>query len=355
MITGEIMKKIVFTGGGTLGHIYPMIPIIKKLKDKCHLVFIGTTSGLEKDLIDSLNIFKEEYYLDMQGLIRKISLKNIKTINKYFKCKKQARDILRKINPDLVIGMGGYISGVVIKVSIKLKYKTIIHEQNAVMGLANKMVYKKVDRVLLGLPLAKPILRPNIVLVGNPRITEIYENNKSDEEKNLIVIVGGSRGSMVMNDTIVSMIPELKNREYKLILITGNRYYQNYSQYDDGKDIKILSFTTELIDLFKRASLVISRSGATTISEILGLRKVSILIPSPNVTNNHQEKNADILASKNCAVKIIEKDINKEVLLNNIEALLNNRDLRFQMKMNMIRIGDFKARDKFIKEMDMIL
>lgn len=355
MITGEIMKKIVFTGGGTLGHIYPMIPVIKKLKNKCYLYFIGTTSGLEKALIDGLNIFTNAYYLDMQGFVRKLSFENLKTINKYFKCKQQALDILKDLKPDLVIGMGGYISGVVIKAALKLKIKTMIHEQNAVMGLANKMVCKKVNRVLLGLPLRKGINGVNSVLVGNPRITEIYETYKNAEEKDLIVVVGGSRGSQVINETIIALLPELKARAYRIVLITGSRYYQDYRSHDDGDVIRIIPFTNELMNLFARAALVISRSGATTISEILGLRKISILIPSPNVTNNHQEKNADILASNNCAVKITEKDLQKDNLLNKITTLLTDYNLRMQMKMNMIRIGDFTAREKFIKEMDMIL
>lgn len=349
------MKKIVFVGGGTLGHIYPMIPVVKKLKDKYHLIFIGTKSGLEKELIETLDIFSEKYYLDMVGLVRKISIKNFNTLYKYIKVKTKAKKLLRDINPHMVVGMGGYISGVVIKAAINLKLKTIIHEQNAVFGLANKMVYKKVNKVLLGLPLINQIDNENVVLVGNPRVSEIYEKHHGNtEEDKLIVVVGGSRGSLKLNDIIIESKDELLKKKFKIIMITGKRYYEDYKQYKE-ENFQVIDFSNDVISLFKKARIIISRSGASTLSEIMGLRKISILIPSPNVTNNHQEANADVLVRKNAAIKILEKNLNKDSLLNQIERLHNDKDLRFQMVLNLINLGDYNAREKFIIEMEKVL
>ena len=167
-------------------------------------------------------------------------------------------------------------------------------------------------------------------------------------------MVGGSRGSTVINEVIFAAKDELIKKGYQIILITGKKYYEEHDIPKDSENFKIISFTNQLIELMKKASLVISRSGATTLSEILGLRKISILIPSPNVTNNHQEKNADVLVKNKCAIMIKENELTKELLVKQIERL-NDRDFRFHMVLNMIKVGDIHAREKFIKEMEMVL
>lgn len=353
------MKKIVFTCGGTLGHVYPIMPLLPKLASCYELYFIGTKTGLEKNIIDNTKEFKGRYYLDMQGFKRSISIYNIKTIKKYFKAGKEAKKILRDLKPDLVIGMGGYISGVVLKVACKLKIKTLIHEQNAVMGLANRFVEGKVDKVLLSFPVINKVKNKNVKIVGNPRLTEIYEKHKvKNEESKLIVVVGGSRGSKFINDTIISCYQDFKDLKYKIILITGNKYYQENidlvnSLSDD--DFKIIGFTDKLIEYLKRASVVVSRSGATTLVEMMALRKVCLLIPSPNVTSNHQEKNADILVNNGCAMKLLEKDITKDRIINSIKQLESDDDLRIKYVSNLLKVSNFKAREDFIKEIEELI
>lgn len=352
------MKKIVFVGGGTLGHIYPFLPIVKRIKDKYELYFIGTTNGLEKQLLDKTEGFKKRFYLEMQGFKRSLSLYNLKTIKKYFQCKKKTNQILKELKPDLVIGMGGYISGVVLHVCIKRKIKTIIHEQNSVMGLANKLVEKKVNTVLLSFPVTSKLKNKNVVTVGNPRLSEIYENHKLfKEEKKLIVIVGGSRGSKQMNEVAIASKDKFLQAGYKVILITGKKYYDENKdkiKLVESQNFEVISFTDKLIDIIKRASVVVSRSGATTLVELMALGKMCILIPSPNVTNNHQEKNADILVKNECALKLLEKDLTVDNLYQAINKLEDNT-LRINYKNNMRKLANYNSAYDFIAEVEKLL
>ena len=348
------MKKIIFVGGGTLGHVYPLIPLLSELSKEFELYFIGTKKGLEKNLVDKIKYFKEKYYIDMQGFRRSISIYNINTLKKLLIANKQTKSVLKNIKPDIVIGMGGYISGVVIRIATKLKIKTILHEQNAVMGLSNKLIEKKVDKVLLSFPIKDKIKNKNVVIVGNPRMSEIYESNKlKQEQSKTIVVVGGSRGSKFINDSFIAAKDEFEKLKYKIILITGNKYYQENIEKIikvSNYNFEIIGFTDKLIEYLKKASVVVSRSGATTLVEMMALRKVCLLIPSPNVTNNHQEKNADILVNNDCAMKLLEKEITKDRIVEAIKELETNMELRVKFMTNLSKISNFKARESFIKE-----
>lgn len=352
------MQKIIFVGGGTLGHIYPFIPVVKEIKDCYELYFIGTTNGLERSLIERTEGFKECFYLQMQGFRRRLSWYNIKTIKLYFQCKKEVNKIFDRIKPDLVIGMGGYISGVVLNVSLKRKIKTIIHEQNAVLGLANRLLVNKVDMVLLSFPVTNKIKNPHVKVIGNPRLSEIYYSYKIHHEENkFIVIVGGSRGSEKINDLIIDCYNKLIALGYRIVLITGKKYYEKKSMEIKkilNKQIQIIPFTEKLIEYLKRASIVISRSGATTLVELMALSKICLFIPSPNVTNNHQEKNADILVNKECALKLLEKDLTSDSLLSAIQTL-ENQDLRIKFRNNMRKLANYHATEDFIKEISFLI
>ncbi len=353
-------KKIVFVGGGTLGHVLPMVPLVDELKAKYILYFIGTKKGLEKNYLQNnpkfSNGFKQTSFFDMQGLKRSLSLKNITLLFKYYRCCKQVKKYLGKIKPDLIIGMGGYISGVVVQIASKLKIKTIIHEQNSVLGLSNRLVSKKVDKLLLSFPI--PTITQGIV-VGNPRITEIKNNYISQEKDNTLLVVGGSRGSQVINDSILNLELEFVKREYKVILITGKKYFEEnkdkINNLINKETIKILPFVNDLIPYLIQANVVISRSGATTLNEIMGLNKVSLLIPSINVTANHQEKNALILANNNAALMLKEKDLNKKTLIDAVDSLMLNYHLRKEIKSNLCEMSNFQSLYLFLEEVYSLL
>ena len=345
-------KKIIISGGGTLGHILPIIPVIMDIYKQYDLYFLGTQKGLEKKYLENNDYnkyFKKMYFLDMEGINRKNIFKNIKVLYKYYVIRKQIIKIYETIKPNLIIGMGGYISGVSIKIANSKKIKTIIHEQNATMGLANKLVYKKVNKVLLSYDI------PNIknkVLVGNPRYSYIKENYVSKDE-NKILIVGGSLGSEFINNLIINNIEKLNIDYYNIILITGKKYYNSnealiQEKNKQYKHIKIFPFLDNLIEEMSTSTIVISRSGATTISEIIALAKPSILIPSPNVTANHQYLNALDLYNKNCCLLIEEKDLTITILVNSIRQIITSYQYKKQIISNLSIYYKNNPKDDFI-------
>lgn len=351
------INRIVFTGGGTLGHVYPMIPIIKKLKEKypdIKIYFFGTKKGLEHDLIESTKEIDEKEYLNAIGLKRKLTIKNIKALylthrNYIYMVKR-----LSEIKPDIVIGFGGYVTGSVVKASLKLKIKTIIHEQNSVLGLVNSFFAKKVNKLLL----TYEIEDVKGILVGNPRVSEFSSlKNKSClvEEKRSVLVVGGSNGAEKINDLILDLDNDFLNHELKVTLITGKKYYlENEERIKKIKNIIVKSFEENMFEALNVNSIVISRAGSTTIAEVMALNKVCIFIPSPNVTSNHQVKNALYYTNNKCSLMIEEKDLNKDVILSKISLLIDNDFLREEIKNNIKKNVDLNACDKFIKEIETI-
>lgn len=326
-------KKIIFSGGGTLGHIMPIIPIAMSIYEDYDLYFIGTKKEVERKYFyeNKLNLYFEKiFFLDMIGINRKNIFKNIQTFYKYIVVKKDIKRIYDTIKPDLVVGMGGYISGVSVAVANKNNIKTIIHEQNAVFGLANKMVYKKVDKVLLSYDI-KNININNKYIIGNPRYSYVKENYIS-KENNTIIIMGGSLGSDFINDLVIKNINNFIIKGYLIKLIVGNKYYQKNKEIitkinnDDNYSNKIIiyEFINNIVDDMSVATLIISRSGASTIAEIMALRKPSILIPSPNVTNNHQYYNALDLYEAGCCELIEEKYVNIDKMQELINKIITN-------------------------------
>ena len=344
--------KILFAGGGTLGHIFPSFSVIEKLKEEGNKVYFvcGTKENEKRILKDNSNI-DEVYSIDLQGFKRKLSLYNLKTIVKYFKALKETKKIILKIKPDLVVGMGGYVSAPVLKIALKKRIKTIIHEQNSVYGFVNKIYKRKVDKVLLSYPIEKG---KNISLVGNPRTSEFYEkyyiNKKNNDRK--VLVVGGSIGASKINDYIINHKDLFKNKKIEVKLITGNKYYQENQEkiaLNNTYPLTIIPFTNVIHDEILNSKIVVSRSGATTISEIMGLEKVAIFVPSPNVTNNHQYKNALYFSEKKCAFLVEEKDVNDK-LIEEIDRILSDYILMEEVKNNIKKEVDKDCKNKFYNQ-----
>ena len=269
--------KIVIASGGTLGHLMPIIPVVKTLRELNYEVILYTSKKLNFDE----SLFSKIINYKAYGLSKNL----YKSIYKNYLVYKEIKRNLKNESPNLIIGMGGYISGITILAGSKLNIKTIIHEQNSVIGTSNKLVLNKVDYLIY----SNEYLNVNIknkLYLPNPRSEVAYNFHKITKRNDKqILIVSGSLGAKTLNEIGIKISKELV--DYKVILITGNRYYDEYKKYE-CKNLKVIPNTKNLIKLICESYLVISRAGATTISEILGSKTVGIYIPSPNVTKNHQ-------------------------------------------------------------------
>lgn len=305
--------NIAIVAGGTLGHIMPGLVLAKKLSEKHNVIYITSLKDKRFNVLDDAKYLNKVYYVDSSGFSKNI-IKNIITIKKAVSAKTHILKILKEEQIDLVIGMGGYISGIAMLCKLK-NCKKIIHEQNKIMGLANKVSLKYVDNILLTFNIdLKEKFNNKIHIVSNPVLfTSEFQTIK---KQNKILITSGSNGAKEVNDIAINLINNHYLDNYDITLVTGKRYYENVKQEINNKNVKILPFSNNLIDELKDASYVISRAGSSTIFESLSTNTIPILIPSKNVKGNHQYFNAleikrmnlgEIAESADDIVKIINK------------------------------------------------
>ena len=341
------MRAIV-SAGGTGGHIYPAIAIINKIKEEepnSEILYIGTSDRMEKDLIPELGIRYEE--ITVSGLKRKITFENFKVLYQFLCARNKCKKIIKEFDPDVVIGAGGYVTGPVIWAAKKLGKKTFIHEQNSVVGLSNKYLTKYADKI--GVSFSSTLdsfPKDKVVLTGNPCSEKAIKMKKANKEnyglnknKKLVLIVMGSLGSKTVNDKIVSFLNDFKNKDYEVMFVTGNSYYEKVKKLRVPENVKIVPFIYEMPSLMKVTDLMISRAGASTMSEIQVLNVPTIFIPSPYVTNNHQYKNAMDLVNQNAALILEEKDLTKENLIKLIDDTLNDKNEYKIIKDNLKELG----------------
>ncbi|MBR0597064.1 undecaprenyldiphospho-muramoylpentapeptide beta-N-acetylglucosaminyltransferase [Sinanaerobacter chloroacetimidivorans] len=355
--------KVIMTGGGTGGHIYPAIAIADKIKRKhpdAEILFIGTEKGMEKDLVP-----KNGYdikFITVSGFHRKKLWKNVKTARDLIKSNRQTKKILEEFRPDLVIGTGGYVCGPVVRLAHKMGIKTFIHEQNAFPGVTNKLLEKYVDKVFVSFSESKEYFKDadKLVVTGNPirKSFFISSGNTSREKLKIkpsefvILCFGGSLGAGKINSTMVGVVEALNQiPDLKLFFITGKIYYERICNalqekgIQSSEHINIMEYADNMHEYLSAADLVISRAGALTVSEITACGKPSILIPSPNVTGNHQYFNAKVVADKGGAVIIEEKDLTEEKLIGILMRLKNNKEVLNGMAKASEKIGRIDAVD----------
>ena len=333
--------KVVITAGGTGGHIFPALALIMKLKEKeenLELLYIGTTNRMEKDLIPKENI--PYLGIEMEGLNRKKILKNFKVMKTYFNACKKVRTTLLEFKPDIVIGFGGYISAPVLYEASKLKIKTAIHEQNSIPGISNKFLSKYVDKVFISFQeTIKDFPKEKTIYTGNPRseqVKTIKKVNKTTlgfkKDLPLVIIVMGSLGSLTMINKLKETLPLFKNKDYQVLLITGNNYYDEVKNIKTSPNVKIIPFYNNLIALMKDTNLIVTRSGASTISEITSIGLPAIMIPSPYVTNNHQYINAKSLEKDGGVIVLEEGDLKAKKLVSLIDKTIKDKEKLKQMQ-----------------------
>ncbi len=367
-IRGDNMK-LIFSGGGTGGHIYPAIALIKHLKkngNNIEILYIGKIGAEEERICEKENI--PFIGINVRYFYRRFTLKNILTVYEFIKAYYKVKQMIKKFKPDIIIGTGGYVCAPVVYAGYKKKIKTIIHEQNSIPGLTNKMLSRYADKIAISFPTSQSFFdETKTVITGNPRAQEVLNTEKVPKEqlglqknKKLILIFMGSQGAKYVNQTIIQALPLLtKDLKIEIVFVTGKLHYDNIisevKQFNLNKNVFIKAYVDNMPQYYLHADLIISRAGATTISEISAIGIPVILVPSPYVTNQHQKKNALDLVNIGGAIMIEEKDLNKEMLVKQIFDLVQDTYQLRLLRINNKKFGIPNSCDKFIELIKLLI
>lgn len=324
--------RIIITGGGTGGHIYPALAFLKHLKQKesdVKVLYIGTQKGLESKIVPRAGINLKT--VDIQGLRRSLSLQNLKTAYKFFTSVADAKKIMKEFQPDVVLGTGGYVAGPVVYAASQLKIPTIIHEGNSFPGITNRFLAKRVDRIAVGFHAAEQYFpAEKTTFTGNPRAQEVADAAAQVQKsaQPTVVIFGGSRGALTLNKAFIEALPELAKCPFRTIYASGEIYYDDYKaifeQYKDSENLDIRPYINNMTELLAQSHLFLGRSGSTTIAEVTGLGLPAIYVPSPNVTADQQTKNAQEYVEQGAAQIVKDEELTGERLVQAISDILEN-------------------------------
>lgn len=370
--------KAIIAAAGTGGHINPALAIANKIKQEepnSEIIFVGTDRGLENDLIPRAGYDLKR--IEAYGFNRKISLDNVKKMYKTFKSIGQAKKIIQDFKPDIMIGTGGYICLPVALAASKLKVPIVLHESNAFPGVAIKMLSKKASAILVGFEDAKKRIRntENVVVVGNPsKVKKIAFTNSQKEkilkeigltdiEKPIVLVFGGSQGAQKINESFINIISKKINEKYQIIWATGPNQYEIIKaklqslniNIDNISNVKILPYIYNMEEVMNCVDLVVSRSGAMTITEISIVGKPSIFIPFPYATENHQEYNAKVLEKVGAAKIILDADLDFNILNSTINAIISDKEKMCRMSENAHAVEIKNVEDKIYVELRRIM
>lgn len=339
--------KILFVAGGTGGHINPAVAVateIKRLYPDCEILFVGTKKRMETKIVPAAGFPIET--IEMKGFSRSLSVKgitaNIKTVFLTLKASGTAKKIIKDFSPDAVVGFGGYVTGPVLRAAVKMGIPTCIHEQNAFPGVANKALAKMVDKVMLTSPEAEKYMKcknPPVV-TGLPVRRQILQADKNfaraslgiKPNEMLVLSMGGSLGADEINNAVIGMLTRLhKEKNIRFIHAAGqyggfvwDELREKGVPFGENTNIDLREYINDMDVCLPACDLVISRAGASSIAEISALAKPSILIPSPNVAENHQFHNANTLAENGGAILIEEKNLTPDLLAQTVRELKDN-------------------------------
>lgn len=361
--------RIVFAGGGTAGHINPAVAVANYIRQKeqdSEILFIGTEEGMEKSLIPQNGYAIS--FIRVHGFSREISLSNIKNIFETLRSIGSAKKILKEFRPDIVIGTGGYVSGPVIYAAAKLGFPTLIHESNAYPGLTTKICARYADITALGMSAAKERLPKarRIEVTGNPVRPSILQMPSSEarrklklDERPFLFFVGGSLGAAHFNRVVTEWIcTEGLSGKYQILMGTGrnNQFDEVLHQFrafsaepEQYPHIQVREYVYDMDAVLNAADVIVSRAGASTLSEITALGKASILVPSPYVTENHQEHNARFLERRGGCRVITEAELTRESLQKNLQEILTQKNILDNMRKASKSVGVTDTSDKIYR------
>ncbi len=360
--------RVVISGGGTGGHIYPALAIASGIKDRlpdAAILYVGTREGLESKIVPLAGF--DFVTVDITGLNRSSLLKASATLAKFPRSIFQAWNIIKSFGPQIVVGTGGYVSFPVVSAATLFPgCKTFIHEQNALPGIANRKLAKKVDCTMINFPeAARHLKAKNIKVTGLPIRQEIMEVNQAEAFKKLglkrgvftLLAFGGSRGAQSINSAIMQLLQEYPLPDMQLIWITGEMEYESIIKNLESLSLNIhrllvKPFMHNIEDAMAVADLALCRAGASTLSELAVLGLPAILVPYPYAAENHQEKNARTLLEKKAASMVIDEFLDGETLYKKLKELREGIDYLEQMSTN---IRNEARPDALNKILDIVL
>ena len=339
--------KIILSGGGTGGHIYPAISIANELKQRypnAEFLFVGAKDKMEMEKVPQAGYNIEGLWIS--GIQRKLTLKNLSFPFKLISSLLKSRKIIKQFKPDVAIGTGGFASGPLLQVATSKGIPSLIQEQNSYPGITNKILSKKANKICVAYDgLERFFPEHKIVKTGNPVRQDLLSlDNKSIEAKDFfnlkhnkitLLVLGGSLGARRINELIVKKLDFFQEQNVQIIWQCGKLYSQEYKIYDDIKDVQVHAFLNRMDMAYAAADIIISRAGASSVSELCIVAKPVIFIPSPNVAEDHQTKNANAIVKKDGAVLIKEADL--DVDFENKFSLLNSSKEKQELLSNNIK------------------
>lgn len=350
-------KKVIVSGGGTGGHIFPALSIanaLKRLEPGIDILFVGAEGKMEMEKVPEAGYPIEG--LPVRGFQRKLTLGNIKVLVNLWRSLRKAKKIIKKFQPDVVVGVGGYASGPIGQMATKAGIPLVLQEQNSYAGVTNKILAKKARRICVAYEgMERFFEKDKIVFTGNPVRKDLLKARELRQEgfefyglepgRKTVLITGGSLGAGTLNKAMLKSLDFFSRREdVQVLWQCGSYYYENLKKELEGKlpfNVKLLAFLKRMDLAYACADVVVARAGAGTISELCLLEKAALLIPSPNVAEDHQTKNAMALVNKEAAVLLKDAEA-EEKLLDVLRGLLEDDARREALQRN---IGKLAIRD----------
>ena len=337
--------KVIVSGGGTGGHIFPAISIanaIKELHPDAEILFVGAEGRMEMQRVPDAGY--KIIGLPIQGFNRKNPFKNISVLFKIWKSQRMAKKIIREFQPDVAVGVGGYASGPLLNQAAKMGIPTLIQEQNSYAGVTNKLLAKKAKRICVAYEgMERFFPKEKILMTGNPvrqNLTQLQISKEDakkamglDPAKKTILVIGGSLGARTLNESILQHVEDIRNAKDVQILWQHGKFYsaeikEALAKIDKPENLTATEFVKDMGSAYAAADLVISRAGASSISEICLLEKPSILVPSPNVAEDHQTKNALALSDKGAAILVRDVEARDKLIPVALETVNDQQKLK---------------------------
>ena len=353
--------KFIVSGGGTGGHIYPAIAIANELKSRfpdAEFLFVGAKDKMEMQKVPQAGYKIEGLWI--AGLQRKLTVQNMMFPFKLISSLWKSRQIINKFKPDVVIGTGGFASGPLLQVANSRNIPTLVQEQNSYPGITNKLLSKKANKICVAYDnLERFFPKEKIVVTGNPVREDLLniEHKKEeaiahfnlDRNKKTLLVLGGSLGARRINQLIEKEIYNIVSKDIQVIWQCGKFYINEYKHFSDGKNVQVLDFIDRMDLVYAAADFVISRAGASSVSELCLVGKPTIFIPSPNVAEDHQTKNAKAIVDKNGAILLKENELD-EKFETTFSNLISNESLQKELSQNIKSLAKPNATKDIVEE-----